>query len=123
MDIMISDSIFGILILAYGIIAIINKRKFIINSEVIQGTVKDVIYDGLYYYPILEYADKDNPNIKYTYELKNCSRNFYHEVGKSVEVLYYKDGTNTKMLINSWLQYWGFTIMLVVVGIIIIALI
>jgi hypothetical protein len=123
MDIIISDAIFGMIILVYGIITIINKRKFIVNSKVIQGIVKEVVYDGLYYYPVVEYADKDNPNVKHTYELKNCNRSFYHEVGKSVEVLYYNDGSNTKMSINSWLQYWGFTIMLIIVGMLIIILI
>lgn len=123
MSIITLDAVLGVLILVYGVITIINKRKLIENSEVIQGIVKEVVYDGLYYYPVVEYADKDNPSIKHTYELKNCSRSFYDEVGKPVEVLYYKDGSNTKMLINSWLQYWGFTIMLVILGITIIALI
>jgi hypothetical protein len=123
MNFTVQDTIFIALILVYGVISIIYKIKFITKSQIIQGIVKEVIYDGIFYYPIIEYVDSDNPDIKHTYELKNANKDFFHEIGQSVEILYYNDGLKTEVQINSWFQYWGYTIMLVVVGIIIILLI
>jgi hypothetical protein len=118
MNFTVPDVIFIALILAYGVVATVYKIRFIRNSQIIQGIVKEVIYEGTCYCPIIEYVDKENPAIRHTYEFKNANKDFYHEIGKSVEILYYNDGLKTEIQINSWFEYWGHTIILIVIGII-----
>jgi hypothetical protein len=108
-----------------GIYVFMQRNKFIKKSNQLDGVIIELVEEvikgasisgvSITYHPLVEYIDKAD-GTKRHFMSRNGYLRFMLKKGQAVKLRYYADGTNQDILIDKWLDIWGFPVFSLLFG-------